>query len=315
MSSPSFSRPGAIDLSALAAAARGPAGPAGPTGPGGRPAGATYALDVTEAGFQADVLDRSLQVPVVLVFWAAAAPASTALKDLLVRLSGDYEGRFVLAAVDVATNPQLAASAGVRDVPLVLGVLRGQALPLFADPLPEAGVRQYLDELVKVAVTNGITGRAEPIGAPGAPPAEPPLEPPHDPRYDEAYDAIERGDLDAATAAYQKVLADAPADADAKAGLAQVGLLRRTDGVDPVAARAAAQQRPDDIDVQLTVADLDLLEGRVDEAFRRLVDTVARTAGAERDQVRTRLLELFEVVGAEDPRVPAARSALARVLF
>jgi len=319
MTSQGFSRPGAIDLSGFAKPAAGRPGapggaPVGPAAPGSGPGGTTYAVDVTDATFEQQVLNRSLSVPVVLVFWSAASPASVQVRDMLALLSADYDGRLQVAMVDVAANPQLAASAGAQQLPVVLGVLRGQALPLFAEPVPEPQARQVLDELLKVAVSNGLSGRAEPAGGvPGA--AEAPAEPPHDPRYDDAYDAIDRGDLDAAAAAYAGILADAPADADAKAGLSQVELLRRTHGLDPASARADAAAKPDDVDAQVAAADLDLLDGRVEDGFERLVDLVARTSGADRDRARTHLLDLFEVVGGADARVVKARAALARVLF
>ena len=321
MTSQGFSRPGAIDLSGFAKPAAGRPGapggaPAASAAPGSGPGGTTYAVDVTDATFEQQVLNQSLSVPVVLVFWSGASTASVQVRDMLARLSADYDGRLQVAMVDVAANPQLAASAGAQQLPVVLGVLRGQALPLFAEPVPEPQARQVLDELLKVAVSNGVSGRAEPAGGPpGA--AEVPAEPPHDPRYDEAYDAIDRGDLDAAAAAYAGILADAPADADAdaKAGLSQVELLRRTQGLDPVSARADAAAKPDDVDAQVAAADLDLLDGRVEDGFGRLVDLVARTSGADRDRARTHLLDLFEVVGGADPRVVKARAALARVLF
>jgi len=145
--------------------------------------------------------------------------------------------------------------------------------------------------------------------------AREPAEPPHDPRFDAAYDAVERGDWDAAAAAYQAVLAELPGDPDARAGLAQVELLRRAERVDPGAARAAASARPDDVDAQFAAADVDVLENRVDEAFARLVETVRRTAGEDRDRARSRLVELFEIIGPDDPRVGKARTALANALF
>jgi putative thioredoxin len=98
-------------------------------------------------------------------------------------------------------------------------------------------------------------------------------------------------------------------------GLAQVRLLQRTEGVDLAAARAAAAAAPDDVDAQLLAADLDVMGGHVDDAFGRLVDTVRATSGADRDRTRTRLIELFEIVGSQDPRVGPARLALANALF
>jgi putative thioredoxin len=143
--------------------------------------------------------------------------------------------------------------------------------------------------------------------------AEP--EPESDPRYDEAYDAIERGDLDAAAAAYRAVLAESPADVDAQAGLGQVELLRRTQDLDERTARQRAADNPDDVAAQTAVADLDLLGGHVEDAFGRLLDLVRRVSGADRDTARTHLVGLFELVGNQDERVAKARTALANALF
>ena len=141
------------------------------------------------------------------------------------------------------------------------------------------------------------------------------MEEPLPPHLAAAYDAIEAGDLDGAVAAYGKALAENPADPEAKAGLAQVRLMQRTEGADLVAARAAAAADPADVDAQLLVADLDVLGGHVEDAFRRLVDTVRVTADADRNRVREHLLELFEIVGPSDERVTAARRALMSALF
>jgi putative thioredoxin len=130
-----------------------------------------------------------------------------------------------------------------------------------------------------------------------------------------AYDAIERGDYAAAVTAYEQALKDNPADADAKAGLAQVQLLQRVATVDAPAARAAAAADPRDIDAQLLVADLDLSGGHVEDAFARLVDLIRATVDEDRDRVRTHLLGLFEVVGTADERVAKARRALMSALF
>lgn len=309
MTSQSFNRPGAVDLSSLGASR-----PSGGTGSNG--SGGGFVIDVTDETFQAEVLNRSMSVPVVIDFWAGWCEPCKQLTPILEKLAAEYDGRFVLAEVDVDANPGVASSAQVQSIPTVLAVLRGQALPLFQGALPEAEVRRAIDELLKVAVANGLAGRAEPVPGTGGEP-EPAGEDDEasDPRFDAAYEAINSGDFDAAAAAYQAVLADSPADAEAKAGLAQVDLLRRTAGVDPAAARAAAAQHPTDVDAQLVAADLDLAVGQVDDAFTRLVDTVRKVAGDDRDRVRTRLIELFEVIGGADPRVVKARAALASALF
>ena len=313
MSSQSFSRPGAFDLSALNTAP--------PTAPGNRDAVSAggagnggYVIEVTEASFQVDVLQQSMTVPVVIDFWATWCEPCKQLSPILERLATEYDGRFVLATIDVDANQALAQSAQVQSIPTVMAVLRGQAVPLFQGALPEADVRRFIDELLKVAVANDVTGRAEATSGSAEAQAEPEEEP-IDPRFEAAYDAINAGDFDAAAAAYQQVLAESPADAEAKAGLAQVGLLRRTAGVDDAAARRAADENPADVDAQLQVADLDIVGGKVEAAFDRLIDMVRKVAGDDRDRVRSRIVELFEVVGPADPRVTKARAALASALF
>lgn len=308
MSQPSINPYGAVDLAALAQ--RAPARP--PAGAGAAPGG-SYVVDVTDATFGPAVAQRSMTVPVVVDLWATWCEPCKQLSPVLERLADAYAGRFVLAKVDVDANPQIAQAFQVQSIPMVAAVIGGRALPLFQGALPEAQVRQYLDQLLQAAAAAGVDGVAEPV-EPGGPagPQEPPAV---DPRFEAAFEAIERGDLDGAAQAYRAVLAQAPADVEAKAGLAQVELLRRIAGVDPRAVRRAAAARPDDVAAQCDAADVDLAAGQVADAFARLVDAVRRSAGDDREQARRHLVELFELVDPADPRLGAARLALANALF
>jgi putative thioredoxin len=232
---------------------------------------------------------------------------------VLERLAAADAGRWLLAKIDVDANPRLGAAFQVQSIPAVFAVLGGQLLPLFQGALPEAQVRQYLDELLRVAAENGVAGRVS--AAVGSEQAPPPEEASQDPRYDEAFDAIERGDFDAAAAAYRSVLEDTPGDSDARAGLLQVDLLRRTQNLDPRAVLEAAAQRPDDVGAQVTAADVEMLSDRVEDAFNRLIELIRRVSGADRDRAREHLVGLFEIAGSADPRVAKARVALANALF
>jgi len=307
---------GAVDLAAVAAAREAQAkAEGGLAQQGGAPTTSALVLDVDEAGFQA-VVDLSFRVPVVVDFWATWCQPCTMLSPILEALALEGAGTWVLAKVDVDANPRIGQAFQVQSIPTVFAIVKGQPVPLFQGALPEPQVRQYLEELLRVAEANGVTGRIDPEGAAegDAEAVLPHDEPVGDPRFDAAYDAIENGDWDAAEAAYNAVLAQSPADADAKAGLAQVALLRRTDGADPEAALAAADAAPDSLEAQALAADIELLTGRVDESFDRIIALVRRTSGDERAAARDHLLGLFLLVG-DDPRVTRARAALASALF
>lgn len=305
---------GAVDLGALAAARqsqeeaekRAAARAADPTAP-------QVVLDVTDASFQTDVMDLSSRVPVVIDLWAAWCGPCKALSPILERLADEYGGRWVLAKVDVDANPAIAQAFQVQSIPSVFAVIGGRPLPLFQGALPEPQVRAYLDELLKLAEANGVTGS---VGAPapdGQATAE--SEPPADPRMEAAYDAIEVGDWAAARAAYQQILDSSPQDPVARAGLALVGVFERVDGADHAAVIAAADAAPDDVAAQQRAADVLVLDGRPVEAFARLTGAIRFAAGVDRDGLRTHLLDLFEVVGPEDPAVSRARIDLANALF
>ncbi|WP_031068223.1 tetratricopeptide repeat protein [Streptomyces sp. NRRL WC-3742] len=284
---------------------------------GGAPAQAPYELvvDVTEDTFETEVVQRSTEVPVVIDFWAEWCGPCKQLSPVLEGLAEEYAGRFVLAKIDVDANPLISQQFGIQGIPAVMAVVAGQLVPLFQGAESAANVRKVLDQLLLVAEQRfGIVGGAGAPVADGEGPAAAPLRP-EDPALAAAHDALDRGDLGGAIQAYKNVLADQPGNTEAKLGLAQAELLSRVEMLDPQAVRADAAADPKDVEAQLRAADLDLVGGHVEDAFGRLVNTVGRTAGEDRDAARVRLLELFEVIGAEDPRVVAARTALARVLF
>ncbi|MFF4169133.1 tetratricopeptide repeat protein [Streptomyces sp. NPDC001744] len=273
-------------------------------------------IDVDEAGFERDVLQRSAEVPVVLDFWAEWCEPCKQLGPLLERLAVEYRGRFLLAKIDVDANQMLMQQFGIQGIPAVFAVVAGQALPLFQGAVPEAQIRETLDQLIAVGEERfGLTGIAVDADADAgsAAPARPAG--PYDSLLEAAMAALDAGDLAGAVQAYKNVLADAPAHPEAKLGLAQAELLTRVQDLDPAAVRRNAAENPADVAAQCAAADLDLAGGHVQDAFGRLVETVRRTSGEDRDAARVRLLDLFEVIGAEDPRVTAARQALARVLF
>jgi putative thioredoxin len=306
MTSSDFSLHGAVDLGARQAAAKRAQQ---------RPAAASDSssvIDVTDATFNVEVIDRSRSVPVLVDFWADWCQPCKQLGPILEKLAQEADGRWVLAKVDIDANPALAqqlSRMGVQGIPFVAAVVGGQMLPVLNGAAPEPQVRQVLDQLFAALREQGLMPEGAPAGADAqAPPAADPLEV-------EAEDALQRGDLDAAAGAFGKILEAKPGDPYAKSGLALVELQRRVQGHDPRQARKDAADRPADAAAQARVADLDLVEGRVEDAFDRLIGTVRRTSGDERETARKHLVSLLDVLPPDDPRVATARRRLASALF
>ncbi|MEV4131356.1 tetratricopeptide repeat protein [Dactylosporangium sp. NPDC049742] len=280
---------GAVDLGALArsnqAAAQRSAQPsAAPS--------SAFVFDVTEANFQDAALQRSVTTPVVLDFYVAGSQPHQQFSPLLEKLAAEGEGTWLLGRVDIEANPRLAQMFRIQGIPFVVAIVGGQPVDAFNQMLPETHLRQWIDAVLKAAGIEVQRG--------------------DDPRLLAADDALMDGDLDGAEGAYRAILADTPADPIAESGLAQVALLRRTSGLDPAAVLAAAGE---DIPSQLLAADIEVLTGQADLAYKRLIDLVRRTPGDDRETVRKHLVSLFTVAGPDDPAVAKARRALASALF
>ncbi len=287
----------AMDLSGIAAAAKAP-----PV-----PPGASFVLDVDESNFES-VMQLSTRHPLVVELYSPRANAQ-ALSDDLIALANAAAGAYLLARVNVDASAAIAQALGIQAVPTVIGVIAGQLAPLFQGTRSKAEAETVIAQLLQVAASNGLVGRAEPVAGGAGETDE------ADPRFAEADAALERGDFEVALAEYDKILAQTPNDLEAKIGRAQVALLARSAGIDPASVLARAASEPESADAQLAAADLEVLSGRPDQAFDRLIALIRETAGADRDAVRVRLLELFEIVGPADPAVLKSRRDLMSARF
>ena len=289
----------AVDLSALAqqqqqqsAPAQPPPGQPAPV-PGGAPSG-VVAIDVTDATVQSEVLERSLNALVVVVFWAEQSPESVQMRDQLQRMASQDGGAWVLAKAEVQYNQQLAAALQLQAIPAIVALAQGRPVDLVQGAQPEQALRQWIGKIAQaagVAVTEQV-----------------------DPELAAAEEKMVSGELDAAEAAYDKYLKNNPGSSEAEAGLAQVRMLRRAAALPQEAVRIADED-PENVDAALAAADLQILSGQAPEAYDRLIRQVQRLAGDDRERVRKRLVELFSVAGPDDPDVAAARRKLSAVLF
>jgi len=282
---PNFAQ--AFDLSSLGKAKAAPVGPM----PG---------LEVTAANLTAQFLPLSSSKPVIVIAWSARSPESMDMVQTLGVLETSYGGSWALARLDIDAEPQVAQALQTKNVPYAVALIGEQMVPLFEQSYPEAQIRLVLDKVLTLAAEQGI----------GAAPVEM-----SEPEEDEAMAALESGDYKSAEASYKKLLARKPADSFAKLGLAQTQLLIRTDGLDLAEVIKEASAQPSNLALQLKAADMEIANGGVEAAFNRLLHLIKETAGDERTKAREHLLTLFALVDPSDPRLSAARSALANALF
>ena len=233
------------------------------------------------------------------------------MESVLRRVTDEAAGKWLLVHVDIDAQPRLAQSLKVQAVPMLVAVIGGQLAPLAQGTIDEQQFRQITEQVIQAAISAGMVGRAEPVRVEVS--SEESVGP--DPRTVEAEKLMEAGKFDEAVAAYDALLASEPNDPVLIAGRNGAALLGRLDGKDSAALLTAAQQHPDDVDAQLAAADVELMGGRSTDAFNRIIQVVRTTRDEERETARSRLLDLFAMVGQSTPEVAAARRSLAAALF
>ena len=286
---------GAVDLSAL----KQRAATAGEGSSAGMPPGG---VEITEANMEAEVLVRSNEVPVVVLLWSPRSDPSVQLGEALARLAATDGPKWSLTTVNIDTVPRVAQMFGVQTVPTVVALAAGQPLSNFEGVQPPEQLRRWIDSLLKA--TAGKLGGAGDVDQPEQ----------ADPEVEQARALLDSGDFESARGAYQAILDADPDHAEAKGAVRQIGFLQRATTHSPDAV-AIADASPGDIDAALAAADVEVLAQNVEAAFQRLIGLIKRTAGDDRTNVRTRLIELFDLFDPADPEVIAGRRNLANALY
>ena len=268
----------------------------------GKPKAAAAApgIEVTTQNLTTQFLPLSKTKPVILFCWSPRSAESVDMLSVMADLEKSYQGTWALGHVDIDAQPQVAQALQTQKIPYAIALINEQIVPLFEQAYPEAQVRLVLDKVLTLAAEQGV----------GDAPVEV-----IEPEEEEAVAALEAGDFATAEAAYKRLLARKPTDTFAKLGLAQTQLLIRTDGLILDAVIKEATDNPSDLSLQLNAADMEIVNGGVEAAFSRLLHVVKERSGDDRNKAKEHLLSLFALVDPADPRLAAARSALANALF
>jgi putative thioredoxin len=262
----------------------------------------TVGLEVTQENLVSEFVAKSKEKVVVLLAWSPRSTQSKEILETLGKLEKADNGAWLLGTVDVDAQPEVAQALQVKAVPIAIAIVAEQLLPLFESvPAPEQ-VRLVINKLLELASQKGV-GSA-PVGS---------TEMPMEPEEEAAYAAMEKGDFKAAKISYEAWLKRKPNEKVAIVGLAQVNLMLRIDGLDPVLTLKNAKD--DDLNSQLMCADIQVASGDLSGAFDRLLAVIKLKKGDEADKAKAHLIALFNLVDPTDPRLVKARSELASVLF
>lgn len=289
---------GALDLGALKKKAE---------APNDAPAGIAAFFEVTEENFEAELIRRSAEVPVIALIGSPRSPASEQLKADLKSLAEAGNLSFIVGYINADVVPQVAQVFGVQNLPTTVAIAAGQPVTNFEGAQPKDALEQWTGTLVEKLgpQLRGLSGGE----------AQEESEAP-DSRLHVAGEALNRGDFDAAIAQYDEILASEPDNVEIKQARNTTVLLKRLDPAnrseDPV---AAADAEPQDVAKQLDAADAEVVAGTPEKAFDRLIEGMKRTAGDEKQTLKDRLLELFGLFESSDPRVLKARTQLASALY
>lgn len=257
-------------------------------------------LEATIESLPKVLMPLSNSKPVILICWSERFPESLETLKILDKLNNEDQESWQLATVEIEKQPQVAQALQTRVVPYVLAIIKEQVMPIFENPLPESQLRMAINKVLAMAAEQGI--------------GDAPIER-SEPEEDEAMSALQKGDIDGAIDAFTKLVNRKPNDAMAKSGLAQMNLLKRTQGLNVHEVITKADSEPLNVAAQIVCSDVEITSGKIDSAFNRLLHCIRSLSGEEKTNAKDHLLMLFTLVDPADPRLIKARKDLASSLF
>lgn len=282
-----------------------------------------HVFDATADRFQEEVLQKSLQVPVLIDFWAEWCQPCKTLGPILEKLAADYNGAFELAKVDVEAEQQLGAAFQIRSIPTVFLVKGGQLVDGFAEALPESAVREFLKH-------HGIEpAEAAPVEEAVA---EPAAVDPHDEVVRLRHEVAEQPDkaelkLDLALALLatgaaqesEQLLDALPAnlatDDRSLRARARLGFLAVSKDAPPVQTlEAAIAAQPEDLQARYLLGARLLAAGHDQAALEQFIELLRRDRTYQDGLPRKALIDAFKVVEDQD-LVGQYRRKMASLLF
>jgi putative thioredoxin len=267
------------------------------TAPGGA---SSFSIDVSEADFRETVLQRSMEVPVLVDCWAPWCAPCRNLKPILEKLAVEYEGRFVLAKLNTDEAPQISAALQIRSIPLVVLFVGGRPVDQFSGALPEGQVRAFLDkhlgpQVSEAEVLRQEAAQADPQTAEALLMDALSVEPDNlDVVGDLAERLIARDALDAAS----ELLGSVPQASQNERLVAlgkRMALARQRPEGNPLELSARIESNPKDFEARFGLAALHVHAGDFDAAFDQLLAVVLRDKGDWREKARVQLVEWFDI--------------------